>query len=159
GQPQLEAHDPLRRRRALAHHERPVQPRLPARRAPRPAAVRRRARRALVPRCPAGARAAPARAARPARPVPRGPPPGRLAAGHADAAGDPIAFDDGLVERLSVGYGRLASGPVTLLRRYADVAGGHGVETNLIVTGAGRSGLHLLELGDSFAVAERFSLA
>ena len=33
----------------------------------------------------------------------------------------------------------------------------YGVETNLIVTGPGRAGLQLLELGDSFVVAERFS--
>ncbi len=81
-----------------------------------------------------------------------------LRAEHAEAAGDHIAFEDGLEERLAVGYGRLATGPVTLLRRYADVAVGHGVETNLTVTGSGRNGLYLLELGDTFAVAERFSL-
>jgi hypothetical protein len=31
------------------------------------------------------------------------------------------------------------------------------VRTNLIVTGPGRGGLCLLELGDSFVVAERFA--
>ena len=82
-----------------------------------------------------------------------------LRAEHAETAGDHIAFEEDLAERLAVGYGRLASGPVTLLRRYADVAGGHGVETRLTITGPGRSGLRLLELGDSFVVAERFSLS
>ena len=77
---------------------------------------------------------------------------------HAVTAGNHISFEDGLAERLAVGYGRLASGPVTLLRRYADVAGGHGVETNLTVTGPGRNDLCLLELGDSLIVAERFSV-
>jgi hypothetical protein len=82
-----------------------------------------------------------------------------LRATHAETAGDHIAFEEDLHERLAIGYGRLASGPVTLLRRYADVAGGHGVETNLTVTGAGRAGLSLLELGDSFVVAERYGLS
>jgi hypothetical protein len=80
-----------------------------------------------------------------------------LRAEHAETAGDHIAFEEGLAERLALGYGRLASGPVTLLRRYADIAGGHGVETNLTITGPGRGGLRLLELGDSFVVAERFT--
>ena len=44
-----------------------------------------------------------------------------------------------------------------VLRRYAEVASEHGVDTNLIVTGPGRAGLSLLELGDSFVVAVRFS--
>ena len=82
-----------------------------------------------------------------------------LRAAHAEAAGEHVAFDDGIAERLSLGYGRLASGPVTLLRRYASVAGRHGVDTNLTITGPGRAGLSLLELGDSFVVAERFSVA
>jgi hypothetical protein len=82
-----------------------------------------------------------------------------LRAAHAEAAGRHIAFEDaGLAERLAVGYGQLASGPVTLLRRYANVAGHHGVATNLTVTGPGRAGLTLLELGDTFVVAERFSV-
>src|SRR6201999_255782 len=71
-----------------------------------------------------------------------------LRAAHAETAGDHIAFEEGLEERLAVGYGRLASGPVTLLRHYADVAAMYGVETNLTITGAGRTGLSLLELGD-----------
>ena len=33
-----------------------------------------------------------------------------------------------------------------------------GVATNLTVTGPGRNGLTLLELGDTFVVAERFSI-
>ena len=77
---------------------------------------------------------------------------------HHDTAGPHISFEDGLAERLAVGYGRLASGPVTLLRRYADVADTHGVETNLIVTAPGRNDLCLLELGESLIVAERFSV-
>jgi hypothetical protein len=93
----------------------------------------------------------------------RPPEPERLAhalrAAHAEAAGPHVEFDEGLAERLAVGYGRLASGPVTLLRRYASVAGGHGVATNLTITGPGRTDLSLLELGDSFVVAERFSAA
>ena len=47
---------------------------------------------------------------------------------------------------------------MTLLRRYASVADRHGVVTNLTVTGPGRAGLSLLELGDSFVVAERFTV-
>lgn len=82
-----------------------------------------------------------------------------LRAAHAEAAGGHIAFEEGLAARLAVGYGRLASGPVTLLRRYAHVADHHGVATNLTVTGPGRAGLALLELGDTFVVAERFSIA
>jgi hypothetical protein len=80
-----------------------------------------------------------------------------LRAAHAESAGPHIAFEEGLAERLAVGYGRLASGPVTLLRRYASVAGGHGVATNLTITGPGRTDLSLLELGDSYVVAERFT--
>ena len=78
---------------------------------------------------------------------------------HVVTAGHHISFEDGLAERLAIGYGRLASGPVTLLRRYADVAFEHGVETNLVVDGPGRTDLQLLELGDTFVVAERFSVS
>ena len=46
---------------------------------------------------------------------------------------------------------------MTLLRRYAEVAREHGVETRLIVTGPGRAGLCLLELGETYVVAERFT--
>lgn len=81
-----------------------------------------------------------------------------LRAAHAEAAGGHIAFEEGLAARLAVGYGRLASGPVTLLRHYAHVADDHGVATNLTVTGPGRPGLSLLELGDTFVIAERFSV-
>ncbi|MBE2318908.1 hypothetical protein DVA67_023245 [Solirubrobacter sp. CPCC 204708] len=82
-----------------------------------------------------------------------------LRAAHDETAGPHVAFEEGdLAERLAVGYGRLASGPVTLLREYAQVADVHGVATNLIVTGPGRSGLTLLELSDTFVVAERFSV-
>jgi hypothetical protein len=88
-----------------------------------------------------------------------------LRAAHAQAAGPHIAFEDvvntifaGRLELLlSLGFGQLANGPVTLLRRYAEVASEHGVETSLIVTGPGRNGLCLLELGESFVVAERFT--
>ena len=88
-----------------------------------------------------------------------------LRAAHAQAAGPHIAFEDvvntifaGRLELLlSLGFGQLANGPVTLLRRYAEVASEHGVETSLIVTGPGRTGLCLLELGESFVVAERFT--
>ena len=82
-----------------------------------------------------------------------------LRAAHAEAAGEHVEFEDGLAERLAIGYGRLASGPVTLLRRYASVAEDYGLSTNLTVTGPGRAGLSLLELGDSFVVAERFSVS
>lgn len=82
-----------------------------------------------------------------------------LRAAHAETAGEHVAFEEGIAARLAVGYGRLASGPVTLLRRYATVAGRHGLATNLTITGQGRAGLALLELGDSFVVAERFSAA
>jgi hypothetical protein len=81
-----------------------------------------------------------------------------LRAEHVDTAGHHIEFEEGIAARLAVGYGRLASGPVTLLRRYAAVADGHGIATNLTITGPGRNGLCLLELGDSFVIAERFSL-
>jgi hypothetical protein len=80
-----------------------------------------------------------------------------LCAAHADLAGRHVEFERGLAERLAVGYGQLASGPVTLLRRYAEAAEAHGVATHLTLTGPGRTGLALLELGETFVVAERFS--
>jgi hypothetical protein len=80
-----------------------------------------------------------------------------LRAAHAQVVASHIAFEDRLAERLAVGYGQLASGPVTLLRRYASVAEGHGVATHLTITGPGRNGLTLLELGETFVVAERFT--
>jgi hypothetical protein len=88
-----------------------------------------------------------------------------LRAAHVQVAGRHIAFEDvvntifsGRLELLlGLGFGQLASGPVTLLRRYAGVAEAHGVETQLVVTGPGRPGLSLLELGESFVVAERFA--
>lgn len=88
-----------------------------------------------------------------------------LRAAHAEAAGPHVAFeevmndswDGGLSGLLAVGYGRLASGPATLLRRYARVAEAHGVATRLTVTGPSRNGLTLLELGGSYVIAERFS--
>ena len=91
--------------------------------------------------------------------------PTRCAPRTSQAAGPHIAFEDvvntifaGRLELLlSLGFGQLANGPVTLLRRYAEVASEHGVETSLIVTGPGRTGLCLLELGESFVVAERFT--
>ena len=83
----------------------------------------------------------------------------RAASSRSGSAGAHVAFEDeDLAKRLAVGYGRLASGPVTLLRRYAHVADGYGVATNLTVTGPGRGGLTLLELGDTYVVAERFSI-
>lgn len=81
-----------------------------------------------------------------------------LRAAHAEAAGHHIAFEEGLAARLAVGYGRLASGPVSLLRRYAHVADDHGIATSLTVTGPGRPGLTLLELAETFVIAERFSI-
>jgi hypothetical protein len=87
-----------------------------------------------------------------------------LRAEHARVAGPHVAFEkvinhfggrlDGL---LSLGFGQLANGPVTLVRRYAAVAEAHGVQTRLTPTGPGRDGLYLLELGESSVVAERFS--
>jgi hypothetical protein len=88
-----------------------------------------------------------------------------LRAAHAEVAERHIAFEDvvnslvGLETLLALGYGQLANGPVTLLRRYAAVAEAHGVVTRLIVTGPGRAGLCLLELGETYVVAERFSVA
>jgi len=87
-----------------------------------------------------------------------------LRAEHAEAVGPHVAFEDvvntiyaGRLEvLLALGFGELANGPVTLLRRYAAVAAAHGVETSLVVTGPGRTGLGLLELGESFVVGERF---
>ena len=63
----------------------------------------------------------------------------------------------GLEALLTLGYGQLAYGPATLLRRYEEVADAHGLATSLVITGPGRSGLSLLELGESYVIAERFA--
>ena len=115
---------------------------LAAHRAPRAAAVRRRARRALVPR--RGRRIRSGSRTRCA-------PPTRRSRARTSSSRTASPSDS------RVGYGQLASGPVTLLRRYAGVAEEHGVATHLTVTGPGRNGLALLELGETFVVAERFS--
>lgn len=87
-----------------------------------------------------------------------------LRAAHAEVAGRHVAFEDvvnsllGLERLLATGYGTLANGPVTLLRAYAAVAAAHAVETRLTVTGPGRDGLCLLELDETYVVAERFSV-
>jgi hypothetical protein len=87
-----------------------------------------------------------------------------LRAAHAEVAGRHVAFEDvvnsllGVEGLLALGYGQLANGPVTLLRRYAAVAEAHGVATRLTVTGPGRAGLCLLELDETYVVAERFSV-
>jgi hypothetical protein len=87
-----------------------------------------------------------------------------LRAAHAEIAERYVAFEDvanslvSLETLLAHGYGQLANGPVTLLRRYAAVADAHGVATQLVVTGPGRAGLILLELGETYVVAERFSV-
>jgi hypothetical protein len=88
-----------------------------------------------------------------------------LRAEHAETAGPHVAFEDvvntifaGRLELLlGLGFGQLANGPATLLRRYAEIAAAHGVETSMVITGPGRTGLCLLELGESFVVAERFA--
>jgi hypothetical protein len=95
--------------------------------------------------------------------------PARLAhalhAAHAELAGGYIAFEEvvnallGLERLLEIGYGQLANGPLTLLRRYAEVAAEHGVETRLTISGPGRNGLCLLELGETYLVAERFTVS
>jgi hypothetical protein len=88
-----------------------------------------------------------------------------LRAAHDEVAERYITFEDvmnslvSLETLLTHGYGQLANGPATLLRRYADVADAHGVATRLVVTGPGRTGLLLLELGETYVVAERFSVA
>jgi hypothetical protein len=88
-----------------------------------------------------------------------------LRAAHAELAGRHIAFEEvvnallGVDALLALGFGQLANGPVTLLRRYAEVAEAHGVATRLTVTGPGRDGLSLLELGETYVVAERFTAA
>jgi hypothetical protein len=88
-----------------------------------------------------------------------------LRAAHAEVAERYIAFEDvtnslvALETLLDHGYGRIANGPATLLRRFAAVAEGSGVATQLVVTGPGRAGLVLLELGETYVVAERFSVA
>jgi len=64
----------------------------------------------------------------------------------------------GVEKLLEIGYGQLANGPVTLLRRYAEVAEAPGVDTRLTVTGPGRNGLCVLELGETYVVAERFTI-
>ena len=87
-----------------------------------------------------------------------------LRAAHAELAERYIAFEDvvnalrGVEALLELGYGQLANGPVTLLRRYAEVAEAHGVDTRLTVTGPGRNGLCVLELGETYVVAERFTI-
>ena len=82
-----------------------------------------------------------------------------LRAAHAEAAGEHVEFEDGIAERLAVGYGRLASGPVTLLRRYASVAEDYGVAHEPDRHRPRPRRALLLELGDSFVVAERFSVS
>jgi hypothetical protein len=88
-----------------------------------------------------------------------------LRSAHAEVAERHIAFEDvinslvGLETLFTLGYGQLAVGPATLLRRYAEVAVEHGVATRLVITGPGRAGLYLLELGETYVVAERFSAA
>ena len=87
-----------------------------------------------------------------------------LRATHAELAGRYVAFEEvvnsflGVEALLELGYGQLANGPVTLLRRYAEVAEAHGVDTRLTVTGPGRNGLCVLELGETYVVAERFTV-
>ena len=86
-----------------------------------------------------------------------------LRAAHVEVAGHYVAFEAvvnaflGVEALLELGYGQLANGPVTLLRRYAAVAEAHGVSTRLTLTGPGRNGLCLLELGETYVVAERFT--
>ena len=86
-----------------------------------------------------------------------------LRAAHAEIAGRYIDFEDvvntlvGLEALVTLGYGQLAYGPATLLRRFEEVADAHGLATSLVITGPGRTGLSLLELGESYVVAERFS--
>jgi hypothetical protein len=86
-----------------------------------------------------------------------------LRAAHVEVAGRHVAFEEvvnsflGVQALLELGYGQLANGPVTLLRRYAEVAEAHGVSTRLTLTGPGRGGLCLLELGETYVVAERFT--
>jgi len=88
-----------------------------------------------------------------------------LRAAHAELAGRHIAFEEvmnsflGVEALLDLGFGQLANGPVTLLRRYAEVTEAHGVATRLTITGPGRTGLYLLELGETSVVAERFTVA
>jgi hypothetical protein len=87
-----------------------------------------------------------------------------LRAAHAEIADGFIRFEEvvnallGVEALLQIGYGQLANGPVTLLRRYAEVAHAHGVQTRMTVTGPGRDGLCLLELGETYVVAERFTV-
>ncbi|WP_037501834.1 hypothetical protein [Solirubrobacter soli] len=86
-----------------------------------------------------------------------------LRAAHAEIADGFIGFEEvvnallGVETLLKLGYGQLANGPITLLRRYAEVAHAHGVQTQMTITGPGREGLCLLELGESYVIAERFT--
>jgi hypothetical protein len=88
-----------------------------------------------------------------------------LRAAHVEVAGSYVGFEEvvnaflGVEALLDLGYGQLANGPVTLLRRYAAVAEAHGVSTRLTPTGPGRNGLCLLELGETYVVAERFTVS
>jgi hypothetical protein len=86
-----------------------------------------------------------------------------LRAAHEEVAGRYVSFESvvnaflGVEALLELGFGQLANGPVTLLQRYAEVAEAHGVSTRLTLTGPGRDGLCLLELGETYVVAERFT--
>jgi hypothetical protein len=88
-----------------------------------------------------------------------------LRAAHAETVDGFIRFEEvvnamlGVETLLQMGFGQLANGPMTLLRRYAEVAAAHGVDTHLTVTGPGRNGLCVLELGETYVIAERFTAA
>jgi hypothetical protein len=96
----------------------------------------------------------------------------RLRAAHASVADDYIRFDDTvnqlpLGELLVGGHGKLATGPVTLLRGLEQVLEAAGVSPRLLVTPkidnldaqAGipaRGPLSFLDLGESFVIANAF---
>ena len=138
-QPQLGADDPRRRRRALGREQQPLRP-----------------RRRCTPSTPGLLPFADDRGALSFRGRPDDPE--RLAhalrAAHAELAGRYIAFEDvvnalvGLEALLTLGYGQLANGPATLLRRYEEVADAHGVATQPGHHRPRSGGSVLLELGE-----------
>ncbi len=141
--PRLEPHAALRRRGALAGDERAVLERVPARRAPGPAAVRRRARRAVVQR--RAGRARPPRGGV-ARRAPRGGGPPHRVRGAASPSDSRSATAAWPAARSRSCAATPTSPTTTAWPR-----------TSPSPAQAAR-GLTLLELGDTFVVAERFTL-
>ena len=72
-----------------------------------------------------------------------------------------IPADETFAQSLSVaqlegGHGHLASGPRSLMERYAEVARDEGLRPKVIAGEARQADLAVLDLGDSYVVAESF---